>query len=425
MITRITLLLVLSIVFFTSLALLSGSLFNVAQAQDNFCRFTNIQFKKIPIGFEKLTKTSSGLVQQRFEISITGNEACRGKEAAQISLTAVGASINYDVADFEEQILDFDNDSVRATILVNAGEANCGSATSPNQCDLVLSYSYMDEYGLTNHHSDSDFSGARMNYTCSGSAFCDNKFFGNFFNVAKFQIIGTAGATLKSIGSTNAPLVCAGQKQVGKVFQSVCLDSGSVDFSGCKSGQPCAGCNVVSECKPTGGAKIGSCKAIYKTKCEGGRRFKCVAKRCEPTDDPSAEYDNLSTCNEKCLIEEIKNTYDKEVGSVNYKSPPSEPIEFSYKVPNLLEKNGVTNLAEFIDFILSNIMRFLIPLAVILIVYQGIRLLLNPILGAFGYNVEEKKIYKNILYVLGGLAIILVGRGFVTLILSIFDGLAP
>lgn len=101
----------------------------------------------------------------------------------------------------------------------------------------------------------------------------------------------------------------------------------------------------------------------------------------------------------------------------------SEPIAFSIKIPNLLAGKA-ENLRELVDYVLSNVLKFVIPLATIFIVLQGVKLLINPIMGLLGRReFETKEVYESIAMILIGLAVIFIGRGFVTLILSLLGGL--
>ena len=81
---------------------------------------------------------------------------------------------------------------------------------------------------------------------------------------------------------------------------------------------------------------------------------------------------------------------------------------------NLRPPSRYTNLAQFIDAISGYLLVIAIPLAVILIIYAGIKMLL-----ARGNPGEVQKAKDILWYVLIGLAIIVIGRGFISLITSI------
>lgn len=89
----------------------------------------------------------------------------------------------------------------------------------------------------------------------------------------------------------------------------------------------------------------------------------------------------------------------------------TQTIPFS--IPNPLEAN---NLLELIDVITTWLFNLAIPIAVVMIVYSGVLFLTSK--GDIGKVGQAKKI---LLYAVIGLAIILIGKGFITLIESILN----
>ncbi|MEK7582770.1 MAG: pilin, partial [Patescibacteria group bacterium] len=93
--------------------------------------------------------------------------------------------------------------------------------------------------------------------------------------------------------------------------------------------------------------------------------------------------------------------------------PTGRPISFNFKFDNPLG-GGEQNLLDLINTISRWIFNLAIPIAVIFIIYGGILFLTA---GANPTNVDEgKKILK---YAVIGLAIVFIGRGFVSLVHSV------
>ena len=86
----------------------------------------------------------------------------------------------------------------------------------------------------------------------------------------------------------------------------------------------------------------------------------------------------------------------------------------SYSLPNIL---GVADISGVINLIAQWIFNISIPIVVGLIIYAGLKFILAR--GESGKVSEAKKILQMALL---GLAIILIGRGFVSLITSILSG---
>ena len=102
-------------------------------------------------------------------------------------------------------------------------------------------------------------------------------------------------------------------------------------------------------------------------------------------------------------------------GSTNSSGPgpTGRPISFDFKFDNPLG-GGEQNLLDLINTISRWIFNLAIPIAVIFIIYGGILFLTA---GANPTNVDEgKKILK---YAVIGLAIVFIGRGFVSLVHSV------
>jgi len=92
---------------------------------------------------------------------------------------------------------------------------------------------------------------------------------------------------------------------------------------------------------------------------------------------------------------------------------PGEPQIFEFSLDNPLQ---ATNILELIDIIATWLFNLAIPIAVVMIVYAGVTFLISR--GDITKVTQAKKI---LLYAVVGLAIILIGKGFITLIVSILN----
>lgn len=92
---------------------------------------------------------------------------------------------------------------------------------------------------------------------------------------------------------------------------------------------------------------------------------------------------------------------------------PGSSVKYQFDIPNPIKANDFISLITEISKWITAIA---IPIAVIAIVYAGILWLTA---GAYPKNVEEAK--RVLKYALIGLAIIIIGRGFITLIESIIN----
>jgi len=141
--------------------------------------------------------------------------------------------------------------------------------------------------------------------------------------------------------------------------------------------------------------KIKSCT----TNCTIPTKFKCNASnQCVP--DVNGTYTTPS-CDNKCSPSTGDKTKGGETGS------------YQFTVPNWL-KGGATNITDLINIITDWIFNLSMPIAVMLIIYAGVLYLTA---GAVTANVTKA---RNVLtYTVLGLAIIFIGKGFITLIESI------
>lgn len=96
-----------------------------------------------------------------------------------------------------------------------------------------------------------------------------------------------------------------------------------------------------------------------------------------------------------------------------YAQTTPKPIDFNI---NLVQPSRFRDLAEFVNAISGYILQLAIPLAVVLIIYAGVKFIL-----ARGNIGEVSKAKQILWYVFIGLAIVLIGRGFISLITSLIS----
>jgi len=250
------------------------------------------------------------------------------------------------------------------------------------------------------------------------------------------RISSTVAYNIRISGEFGANKVCAVKDLVSGAY--VCpikdgkaLDANDKNFSDkCKVGEACDACDlkyIDTECTEGSADTEPGCYLIESKDCANLNRqnYWCSSKdnACHPESEVDVKdrvgtMQNNPTCSNTCSRSSTS------VGnSGGYIAPPSQPIAFSIKIPNLLAGKA-ENLRELVDYVLSNVLKFVIPLATIFIVLQGVKLLVNPIMGLLGRSeFSTKEVYEGIAMILIGLAVIFIGRGFVTLILSLLGGL--
>jgi len=128
------------------------------------------------------------------------------------------------------------------------------------------------------------------------------------------------------------------------------------------------------------------------------RRYSCVNNKCQP--DENGEYRGIESCLSVC-----------EGGA--FTPPPSSTQTYVFNLPNPI---GVTTFQDLINIIGKWIFNLAIPIAVIIIIWAGVLMLTSG--GDAG---RFKKGYMALWYAVIGLAIVLIGKGFVTLIQSILN----
>lgn len=92
---------------------------------------------------------------------------------------------------------------------------------------------------------------------------------------------------------------------------------------------------------------------------------------------------------------------------------PGQDVTFNFSLDNPLQAN---NIVELIDVIATWLFMIAIPIAVAMIVYAGIIFLISR-----GDTTKVTQARNILLYAVVGLAIILIGKGFITLIESVLE----
>ncbi len=161
--------------------------------------------------------------------------------------------------------------------------------------------------------------------------------------------------------------------------------------------------------------------------------FACVADdgkyACSPSNKP--DLSDTPACKGKAVLNIDKNLCGKPAnsgGSTGGTSsgtgttiPATSTKSYSFEIKNPL-RGGPTNIFDLINIATRLLLQISIPLAVLFILWAGFLMLTA---GPTPAKYEQgKKILKNVVI---GLAVIFIGRGFITLIYSILDlaGNAP
>jgi hypothetical protein len=125
------------------------------------------------------------------------------------------------------------------------------------------------------------------------------------------------------------------------------------------------------------------------------KKYQCTNKTC--VEDTNGPYNSLDICNNACLGTGGGTTTTK----------------YTF---NLLNPIGVTDFQDLINLIGKWIFNLAIPIAVIIIIYAGVIMLTSG-----GVPARFQKGAKALWYAVIGLAVVLIGKGFVTLIQSILS----
>jgi hypothetical protein len=140
---------------------------------------------------------------------------------------------------------------------------------------------------------------------------------------------------------------------------------------------------------------------------EAVEKYKCENDTC--VKDPNGPYNGLPVCQAVCKPAKAP------PGAPGTPGAPGVPTTTQY-VFNLRNPIGAENFQDLVKIIGRWIFNLAIPIAVIIIIYAGILMLTSG-----GVPAQFQKGAKALWYAVIGLAIILIGKGFVTLIQSILN----
>lgn len=132
------------------------------------------------------------------------------------------------------------------------------------------------------------------------------------------------------------------------------------------------------------------------------RKYKCVNNKCQA--DETGNYTGIESCLSIC-----------EGGAFTPPTSGGGTTTTQY-IFNLLNPIGVENFQDLINIIGKWIFNLAIPIAVIIIIYAGMLML-----TAGGVPARFQKGAKALWYAVLGLAVVLIGKGFVTLVQSILN----
>ncbi|OGM97665.1 MAG: hypothetical protein A2735_03620 [Candidatus Yanofskybacteria bacterium RIFCSPHIGHO2_01_FULL_41_21] len=213
-------------------------------------------------------------------------------------------------------------------------------------------------------------------------------------NTFQFYFVAYAGAGGQNVESSRQEIVYGSQNGCLNCYSSInpkpchCAD-GYIGGGGNIISDPLthSDCQVV--CKDhTGGALIDAV-----TPPGSGTKYKCVNNAC--TADTSGTYTN-SYCDYQCTA-------------------ATEAQSFTFSIDNPLA-GGPNDLFDVIDIVTQWIIYISVPLAVLWIMYAGFLMLTaGPVPANFQ---KGRDILK---YTVMGLAIIFIGKGFISLIISVIE----
>ncbi len=184
--------------------------------------------------------------------------------------------------------------------------------------------------------------------------------------------------------------------------------SGSETIANCSSLSECNGktCSKIDSSKCGDLAKTWACVANDgKYSCSRGNKQDlsdadgCVGKSALQIDPSRCGQSSGGSCG----------------GSGQPACKPGEEQSFSFEIPNPL-KGGASDFTSLVKIIAQWLFNLAIPIAVAMIVYSGILFLTSG--GDTGKVTKARDVLK---YAVIGLAIILIGSGFITLIQSILE----
>lgn len=190
-----------------------------------------------------------------------------------------------------------------------------------------------------------------------------------------------------------------------------------------RSQNGCLNCNAVtapSTCECADGFSgprpfAGTCDAVCKDHIGdalGGGGGTCGNNKCDAGENPT-------NCSQDCKPNVCGNNVCETAIGEKYQTCPKDCIKpgetqtFVFKLDNPLEAD---NFIELIDVLAIWLFNLAIPVVVVMIVYAGVMFLTSR-----GEPAKVTKARQILLYAVVGFAIILIGKGFITLIESILN----
>lgn len=392
-----------------------------------------------------------------FSVTLVGDERCRGQTWEEVTLAnSAGYLFVNDIADFEEVPVTFNADSTRIKLTFWVGEEGCDATKTPD-CELFMrvktpagtidSIGYL---GLT-------FPNGVLSYICDNRfILCDNSNFPiKFVRVEGGKVRTSATAPCR----LNATLSPSGTQRDGWYKDDRKPDVGlAIDLL---NPPECWGkqieVNLISNMASltTLSGKVPIRRIIVPRDIEKiNLSLKAGESKCSFDANPDCQYyinitgatgrngvDTFDSkgkkngelkynCDGPCLdnwqfLSQNTNPYQGGGGGIGGGrggtgggrggggDVPGQPISFQFEITNPLKAESFTDLVKAIGKFIFDIS---IPIAVVLIIYSGILFFISQ-----GEKEKVVKARKTLLYTLLGLLIILIGRGFITLIKSILD----
>lgn len=343
-----------------------------------------------------------------FDVTIKGKN-CSGKTLKSVSLVNT-AGINDDAAALDSKPVTFSEGSNEIVFKFKAGEEGCTESIT----ERIFLANCMLEFRLDDYFGDtvwsSDFSGDKGKLWYN----CDRRFGGSCNGEVKFELLSVIGGRIGEPDTRNS--ICAYASDGGTW---ACIGNSNLKASQNK-------CNEVRECQEWA-SKDRPCRVVDpRTQCTSPGNE--IPKRCAFVQDnkyscikdsgDEAEYNrcnSLSECRSgQCRIIDKNQCGQLVTGSTgNPTGRTGETITYQFEIPNPIETEDFTDLVNQIGRFIFNIS---IPLAVILIIYSGILFLTSQ-----GDQEKVTKAKKALTYTLIGLTIVLIGKGFISLIKSILE----
>ena len=343
-----------------------------------------------------------------FRVLITGNDACRGQTLKAATLyNGLNTAINNNnkISSFSDKDLTFQNNSNQIQIDFKSGEEAClylpgGS----NDCRLSVVFTLPSGDRKTSF----DVSGQKgtLNYDCASTALellpnivfiaaCHSNYIPGLHDRIPIERVNIIykGSTFPDKAQQ-----CAYKRADGL---PICV--GVPAYPGPLPG----GCSKYNDCKND------TCEIIpaaqCRNACENNQYAKCVQGKCEPSTASDSQAICANICQTTCAGAQPLPGQDG--GSTG--GTTTQTFSQKFNITNPLNVDSIEGLAQAIG---KWLFRLAIPIAVIMILYSGLMFLTA---GIKPDNFNEGK--KILTWTIIGLSVMLIGRGFISLITSILQ----